>query len=216
MAISRSSEHDWSAAAPVVMPILRPPGAAGLDAGGLDRVGLLLSRGAASGLTLHWPGPLGSPIAVVIPGDGYDALVNPEHLVSWDVEPREVLSTALANLATWSNSTPWEEETSGTRRLLVSDSGERWDAARILLLEVCVFLERELGKDVRVLVGIPSRHLLVAGALAADDPAFADDFQAFVAAEAEGADEPIDGRIFELVGGGLTELVGGVTELGGS
>jgi hypothetical protein len=97
----------------------------------------------------------------------------------------------------------------------VSDSGERWDAARILLLEVCVFLERELGKDVRVLVGIPSRHLLVAGALAADDPAFADDFRAFVAAEAEGADEPIDPRVFELIGGGLTELAGGVTELGG-
>jgi hypothetical protein len=191
------------------MPVLQPIGTGGLDAGGLDRAGLFLSRGAAGGLTLHWPGPLAIPIAVAIPGDGYDALVNLEHLVSWDVEPKEVLSTALANLATWSNSTPWEEEVSGTRRLLVSDSGERWDAARILLLDVCVFLERELGKDVRVLVGIPSRHLLVAGALAVDDPGFADDFRAFVAAEAEGADEPIDPRVFELSGGGLTELAGG-------
>jgi hypothetical protein len=208
MAIARSSDHDWSAAAAVVMPVLQPIGAAGLDAGGLDRAGLFLSRGAATGLTLHWPGILGIPIAVAIPGDGYDALVNLEHLVSWDVEPKEVLSTALANLATWSNSTPWDEEVSGPRRLMVSDSGERWDAARILLLDVCVLLERELGKGARVLVGIPSRHLLVAGALAADDPAFADDFRAFVAAEAEGADEPIDARVFELIGGALTDLAG--------
>ena len=91
----------------------------------------------------------------------------------------------------------------------MSDSGERWDAARILLVDVCVFLERELGRDMRVLVAIPSRHLLVAGALAPDDPAFADDFRAFVAAEAEGADEPIDDRVFELIGGGLTELADG-------
>ena len=209
MTRARSSELDWSAAAPVVMPILQPLGAAGVDAAGLDRAALLLSRGAVGGLTLHWPGPLGIPIAVAIPAEGYDALVNFAHLVSWEIEPAEVLSTAFANLATWSNSTPWEEEVSGSRRLLVSDSGERWDAARILLVDVCVFLERELGRDMRVLVAIPSRHLLVAGALAPDDPAFADDFRAFVAAEAEGADEPIDARVFELAGGGLTELADG-------
>jgi hypothetical protein len=205
MTIARSAEHDWAAAAPLVMPVLLPVGSVGVDAAGLDRSGVLFRRGGG-GLPLHWPGPMGIPIAVALPGDGYDALVNVEHLISWDVEPKEILSTALANLGAWSNSMPWDEETSGSRRILVSDSGERWDAARILLLDVRVFLERELGKDVRVLVAIPSRDLLVAGALAADDPAFVDDFRAFVAAEAEGADEPIDGRVFELAGGGLVEL----------
>jgi hypothetical protein len=207
MTIARSAEHDWAAAAPLVMPVLLPVGSAGVDAAGLDLAGVIF-RGAGGGLALHWPGPMGIPIAVAIPGDGYDALVNAEHLVSWDVQPKEVLSTALANLGAWSNSMPWDEETSGTRRILVSDSGERWDAARILLVDVCVFIERELGKVVRVLVGIPSRHLLVAGALAPDDPTFIDDFRAFVAAEAEGADEPVDGRVFELAGGGLRELPG--------
>ena len=205
MAIARSAEHDWAAAAPLVMPVLLPVGSHGVDASGLDRAGVVF-RGGGGGLPLQWPGPMGIPISVALPADGYDALVNVEHLVSWDVEPKEVLSTALANLSAWSNSTPWEEEASDARRLLISDSGERWDAARILLLDVRVFLERELGKDVRVLVAIPSRHLLVAGALAPGDPEFVADFRAFVAAEAEAADEPIDGRVFELAGGGLVEL----------
>jgi len=105
-----------------------------------------------------------------------------------------------------SDSTPWEEEVEGGRRLLVSVSGERWDASRILLVGVRVYLERELGKGARVIVAMPNRHILVAGSLLPADPGFMDDLRSFVATEAAGADEPVDGRLFELFEGGLAEL----------
>lgn len=206
MSISSAPEHDWSVAAALVMPVLQPMTAAGTVAAGVDRGTIGLGR--SGGLPLHWDGPLGLHVAVAIPAAGYDVIVNTEHLVSWDVETDEVLSTALANLEAWSNSTPWEEEVAGERRLLVSDSGERWDAGRILLPGVRLYLERELGKAARVLVAVPNRHLLVAGALLPADPAFAEDLRSFVASEAAGADEPVDARVFELVEGGLFELAG--------
>jgi hypothetical protein len=95
---------------------------------------------------------------------------------------------------------------SGDRRLLSSDTGDGWDAARILLPEVLDHLRRELGDSARVLVGLPERHLLVAGALRPDDGEFAAMFAAFVAEQADGADEPVDRRVFELAGGRLVEL----------
>src|SRR3712207_8474931 len=52
---------------------------------------------------------------------------------------------ALRNLARWSATAPWTDEVSGDRRLLSSDTGDGWDAARILLPEVREHLQRELG-----------------------------------------------------------------------
>jgi hypothetical protein len=206
MAISSAPEHDWTAAARIIMPVLLPVGAVGTDAGSVDRASIGL--GHHGGAPLEWPGPVGLHVAVAIPADGFDVLVNVEHIVSWDVEVAAVLSTAMANLEAWSNSTPWEEEVDGGRRLLVSDSGERWDAGRILLVAVRVYLERELGGSARVIVAVPSRHLLVAGSLVPTDPGFMDDLRSFVATEAAEADEPVDGRLFELLEGGLTEVAG--------
>jgi hypothetical protein len=204
MSISSAPEHDWAAAAAIVMPVLLPVTSPGVDAPSVDRASLGVGR--HGGATLHWAGPAGLHVGVVIPATGYDLLANTDHLVSWDVEVAAILSTALANLETWSNSTPWEEEVSGERRLLVSDSGEGWDAGRLLLPSVRLYLERELGRDGRVLVAIPDRHLLVAGTLRPADDAFVDDLRSFVAIEAADADEPVDGRIFELVQGGLVEV----------
>jgi hypothetical protein len=206
VSISSAPEQDWSAAAGIVMPVLLPVSAPGVDAATVDRGALGVTH--HGGATLHWPGPVGLPVGVVIPAAGYDLLVNTDHLVSWDVDVAAILSTAMANLEAWSNSTPWEEEVAGGRRLLVSDSGERWDAGRILLIAVRVYLERELGRNARVIVAIPNRHLLVAGALVATDPGFLDDLRSFVATEAAEADEPVDGRLFELFEGGLTEVAG--------
>ena len=69
-------------------------------------------------------------------------------------------------------------------------------------------LARELGLAGRVLVGLPERHLLLAGTIRPDDQEFAQLFAEFVIEHSGGADEPIDRRVFELVDGQLVEFAG--------
>jgi hypothetical protein len=59
-----------------------------------------------------------------------------------------------------------------------------------------------------VLVGLPERHLLVAGTLRSGDEEFAALFGEFIVEHSGGADEPIDRRVFELVDGRLVEFAG--------
>jgi hypothetical protein len=115
------------------------------------------------------------------------------------VEPTAIQDAAIQNLSTWSDGAAWTAETSGERRLLSSETGDGWDAARILLPETVERLVRELGPHGRILVGIPERHLLTAGSLAPGDDEFASLFADFIVEQSGGADEPIDRRIFELV-----------------
>jgi hypothetical protein len=61
-------------------------------------------------------------------------------------------------------------------------------------------LASECGGPARVLVAIPDRDLLIAGSLQPGDAEFAGQLAAFVAEVAEGAHEPIDRGLFELVG----------------
>ena len=55
-----------------------------------------------------------------------------------------------------------------------------------------------------MLVGLPARHLLIAGTLHGDDPEFAPLFADFVLEYAGDSDESIDRRIFELRDGQVT------------
>lgn len=201
--MAEEPEHDWDAAAGRLMPLLRPPGTSGTRLGGVDREHL-----AGEGLRTHAlpvldDGPAGLTIAYAIHEDGFDVLVNADHLLAWAIEPERLRAAAIQNLARWSAGAAWTDETEGRRRLLSSDTGTGSDAARILLPEARRHLAQQLGGEARVLIGVPERHLLVAGALHADDTEFAALFGDFVGAHAEDADEPIDQRVFELVGGEL-------------
>lgn len=201
-------EHDWEAARRSVFPILRPVGTTGapadvpLDpttAGSRDHTEPLVS-----------PGPCGLVVGFVLCGSGFDVMVNGDHLLSWGVSADDLAAAAGANLATWSASVGWSDETSGNRRLLGSDSGDGHDATRILLPPVREWLRRELAGSApggtRVLVGLPERHLLIAGALLPDDPEFVALFRDFVVESSGNAEEPIDRRVFELAGGELVEF----------
>src|SRR5437764_504606 len=95
------------------------------------------------------------------------------------------------DLAAWSASATWTDEVSGERRLISSDTGDGWDAARILLPDVIEKLVAELGATARVLVGLPERHLMVAGTLRPGDDEFAELFAEFVVESSGGADEPV-------------------------
>lgn len=199
-------EHDFSAARAIIVPALRPVGTQG-------RPISTLHGGAAEGPASHAQplldeGPCGLPVVYTMAATGFDVVVNGDHLASWAVAIDAVQDAAIANLRAWSANAPWTDEVSGDRRLLSSDTGEGSDAARILLPEVREHLVRELGATGRVLVGLPERHLLVAGTLRPDDTAFAALFAEFVLEQSGGADEPIDRRVFELVDGQLVDLAG--------
>lgn len=201
LAPSLAPEHDWAAASRLIHPSLRPVGTAGVD--GRD---LQVLHGSSPGKPLIKDGPAGLPIAYVIPGQGFEVVVGAEHLLAWGVGPDEVHAAAMANLAAWSGEASWVDEVDGRRRVVWSDSGDGMDAARILLVEVRRQLASDLARTGRVLVGVPERDLLVAAGLADGDDEFAAMFADYVADRARGADEPIDHRLFELVGGELVEF----------
>jgi hypothetical protein len=197
--MAEEPEHDWTAAAERLMPLLRPPGTTGTSLAGVDREQLVGEGLRAHAMPVLDPGPAGLTIAYAIREGGFDVLVNADHLLAWAVGPERLREVALENLRGWSDAAAWTDEAEGRRRLLSSDTGEGSDATRILLPEVRRHLAEQLGADARVLVGLPDRHLLVAGTLHPDDPEFALLFRDFVGAHADDADEPIDRRVFELV-----------------
>jgi uncharacterized protein YtpQ (UPF0354 family) len=158
-------------------------------------------------------GPAGLPVVYTMDAGGFDIIVNGDHLLSWGVEGSAVQDAAMANLAAWSATAPWSDETSGDRRLLSSQTGDGWDAARILLPDVMQRITRELGPLGRILIGLPERHLLTAGSLRDGDDEFATLFADFIVEQSGGADEPIDRRVFELVDGRLVEFAGIVAGL---
>ncbi len=208
-AASLTPEHDWSLAAQNLFPILRPIGTQGLRIDEVDRASLVANASKAHTMPLLGDGPCGLAVVYALPATGFDVLVNGEHLLSWGVEAAAVHEAALANLSAWSAGAEWTDEASDDRRLLGSDTGTGMDAARILLPEVRRLLAQELGaRGARVLVGLPDRHLLLAGALNPGDGEFAVLFRHYVVEHSEGADEPIDRRIFELIGGELVEFAG--------
>jgi hypothetical protein len=205
-AIASSPEHDWSAAAAIVMPLLRPAGTLGTPLAAVDAAWLEIEATRAHHQVVLDVGPGGLPVVYALPAQGFDVIVNGDHLLAWRIEGPALREAALANLAVWSASAPWTEDMSGERRVLSSESGDGWDASRILLPEVRAQLAAELGPGGRVLIGLPEREVLVGGTLRGDDPDFLGLFHAFVRESADGAPEPIDLGVFELAGGELIPL----------
>jgi uncharacterized protein YtpQ (UPF0354 family) len=204
--VAGAPEHDWAAAAPLLFPLLRPAGMAGTSLAGLATP----TSAAGDTKPLIDPGPADLVVAYAISASGFDILANGDHLAAWSITPAVLREASFRNLAAWSTRAPWSEEVDGARRILSSDTGDGWDASRILLPEVAAHLKTMLGDDgARVLVGLPARYLLLAGSLRADDPGFARLFADFVRAYADDSDEAIDRRVFELIGGQLVPLAEG-------
>jgi hypothetical protein len=197
---SATPEHDWSAARDHVFPALRPDGTHGTALDDLDELRLQHEGMKKHALPVLDPGPAGLSIVYVLREPAYDVVVNAEHLLTWGIEAQALRDAAMGNLSAWSATAPWTEELDGSRRLLSSDTGDGGDAARILLPEVRQHLAGQCGGPARVLVGLPDRDFLIAGSLQPNDPGFADQFGAFVRDLIDGAHEPIEGGLFELVG----------------
>ena len=198
-----TAEDDWGVAHERVYPLLRPAGTNGPgvnDPPDPMRVGL-----HARAQPLVEPGPADLVVSYALGATGFDVLVNGDHLVSWRVSGTDLARAAMANLARWSSGAPFTDEVSGERRLLSSSTGDGNDAVRVLLGDVRAYLRNELaeGGARRVLIGLPERHMLLAGALRPDDADFVELFASFVAEQWEGADEALDRRVFELRGDDL-------------
>jgi hypothetical protein len=204
-----SPEHDWTRAQDLIYPAFRPVGTNGLDLGTLDRDTLVAQGAVSHAQPLIDVGPVGIPVVYTIDAGAFDIVVNGDHLLSWGIGAVEIQDAAMRNLGRWSASAPWTDEISGVRRLISSDSGDGWDAVRILLPDVVAHLSTELASYGRILIGLPERHLLTAASLHPDDAEFAALFADFVVEQSGGADEPVDRRVFELVDGRLVEFDGG-------
>ena len=201
-------EQDWTSARDLLYPAFRPVGTQGLALDTIDRETLAAHASTSHAQPLLDVGPAELPVVYTLNAGAYDIVVNGDHLLSWGVEPSEVQDAAMRNLAAWSATAPWTDEISGDRRLISSDTGNGWDAVRVLLPDVVAHLVAELGSFGRILVGLPERHLLTAGSLRPGDDDFATLFADFVLEQSGGADEPIDRRVFELVDGRLVEFSG--------
>jgi hypothetical protein len=197
---SEAPEHEWEAATPHVFPALRPPGTQGIELTGLDPTQLSQEGTKKHALALLDPGPVDLLVVYVLRSAAYDVVVNADHLLTWGISPETLRDTAMANLRAWSEGAPWTDEVADGRHLLSSDTGDGGDAARILLPEARHHITGACGGPARVLVALPDRDLLIAGSLNPGDTEFAGQLAAFVAEVAEDAHEPIDRRLFELVG----------------
>ncbi len=205
---AETPEHDWSAASTILVPLLRPSETQGMKVTEIDLVALAADATRSHSQPLLDEGPCDLSVVYAMPGPGFDVIVNGGHLLSWGTTVGEVQDAALANLRAWSTTAAWTDEVSGERHLISSDTGDGWDAARILLPEVRDRLVSELGAIGRILIGLPERHLLVAAALRPADDEFAALFAEFVLEQSGAADEPVDRRVFELVDGQLVEFRG--------
>jgi hypothetical protein len=202
-------EHDWAAARDRVFPLLRAPGTAGTPLA--EARSLSLADSVANTDPIVERGPAGLTVVYGIAAEGFAVLVNAEHLLSWGVDGPDLHAAAMANLATWSGEADWDEERTDERRILSSSTGDGYDASRVLLPEVRARIA-EMATDAppgsRILVGLPERDLLVAGALVPGDEEFIGLFREFLAEQAAAANIPIDERVFELRAGELVEFAG--------
>lgn len=196
---SEAPEHDWAAAGPHIYPALRPIGTHGAKLDDLDEARLLHEGTKKHALPLVDAGPAELAIVYVLREAAYDVVINADHLLTWGVGAQTLRDTALANLRTWSSTAPWSDEMAGERHVVSSDTGDGCDAARILLADVRAHLAGQCG-PARVLIALPDRDLLVAASLQPGDAEFAAQFAAFAADLTDGAHEPIERGLFELVG----------------
>ena len=81
-------------------------------------------------------GPADLLIAYALAAGGFDVLANGDHLAAWGVSAATLRDAAFRNLDGWSATAPWSTDAAERRRVISSDTGDGWDASRILLPDV--------------------------------------------------------------------------------
>ena len=153
-------------------------------------------------------GPAGLPVVYALDAGAFDVIVSGDHLRSWGIGPVDAAGRGDGQPDDVVGVRAVDRRDLRRTPLVSSDTGDGWDAARILLPDVVDHLTRELGAarpDPHRPAGAPPAR----GRLAAPERRrFASLFADFVLETSGGADEPVDRRVFELVGGRLVEFAG--------
>ena len=121
--------------------MLRPAGTPGLH------LATITTPSSAAGNVdpLLDDGPADLEIAYAMTAGGFDVLANGDHLSAWGVSPATLREAAFRNLEAWAAGASWSIDAAGRRRVISSDTGDGWDASRILLPDAIAHLEGELA-----------------------------------------------------------------------
>ena len=100
-------------------------------------------------------------IAYVIDEDRSVAYLNEEHLDRWGVSVQDVHAQAIANLRRRTDANvKYTTVGAGEQRLFIYNSGDGYDAARLLLSDVLSGWARDLPGQ--LVIGIPNRDFMIA------------------------------------------------------
>ena len=184
-----------------VFPSLRPGDTQGAPLDDLDEARLQHEGMKKHALPLVDPGPADLSIVYVLREPSYDVVVNAEHLLTWAIDAQTLRDAAMANLRAWSATAPWSDELDGQRRLLSRPTPATAATPRGSCCRRSAGTSRASAAGRRgCSIALPDRDLLIAGSLHPGDGEFAEQFAAFVRDLIDGAHEPIERGLFELVG----------------
>jgi uncharacterized protein YtpQ (UPF0354 family) len=143
----------------------------------------------------------GLMIAYVIDEDRSVAYINEEHLDRWGVSAQDLHEQALVNLRRKTEQVKYTTVGAGEQRLFIFNSGDGYDAARLLLSEVLDEWARQMPGH--LVIGVPNRDFLVAFSDANPEILRAVAMQ--VQADSAQREYGLTEQLFTLVGGVVKE-----------
>ena len=140
-------------------------------------------------------------IAYVIDEDRSVAYINEEHLDRWSVSAQDLHEQSLVNLRRRTEDVKYTTVGDGEQRLFIFNSGDGYDASRLLLSEVLAEWARMVPGN--LVIGAPNRDFLIAFSDANPEILRAVAMQ--VQADAAGRDYGLTDQLFTLVKGVVKE-----------
>jgi uncharacterized protein YtpQ (UPF0354 family) len=99
-------------------------------------------------------------ITYVVDEERSVAYINEEHLDRWEVSAQDIHERSLANLRRRTEQIKYTTVGAGDQQLFIFNSGDGYDASRLLLSEVLAEWARVLPGN--LVIGIPNRDFLIA------------------------------------------------------
>lgn len=140
-------------------------------------------------------------IAYVIDEDRSVAYINEEHLDRWSVSVQDLHEQSLANLRRRTEEVKYTTVGAGEQQLYIFNSGDGYDASRLLLSEVLADWAHALPGN--LVIGIPNRDFLIAFSDA--NPEILRAVAVQVQADAARRDYGLTDQLFTLVKGVVKE-----------
>jgi uncharacterized protein YtpQ (UPF0354 family) len=140
-------------------------------------------------------------IAYVIDEERSVAYINEEHLDRWSVSAHDLHEQALVNLRRRTEQVKYTTVGAGEQQLFIFNSGDGYDASRLLLSEVLAEWARALPGN--LVIGIPNRDFLIAFSDANPEILRAVAMQ--VQADAAQREYGLTDQLFTFVKGGVKE-----------